>query len=96
MAETDHAVKVFVNGWKTPLVDAWVKSGNDTEFKNTITLIGGRDYPIYFDFAKAQQCVNIDPTKKKPELKPAFFRLKWRRPKGATEVIPSQYLYPSG
>jgi len=96
IAETDHAVKVFVNGWKTPLVDAWVKSGNDTEFKNTITLIGGRAYPIYIDFAKAQQGVNIDPTKKKPELKPAFFRLKWRRPKGAPEVIPSQYLYQSG
>ena len=31
---------------KQPLIDAWVKSGNDTEYRASIFLLGGRVYPL--------------------------------------------------
>ncbi|RYG24191.1 hypothetical protein EON82_11615, partial [bacterium] len=45
VVRTDHATKLFVNGWEKPLIDAWVKSGNDIEFRGSIHLLGGRAYP---------------------------------------------------
>src|SRR5438045_698099 len=39
VVKCDHAVRLWVNDTKKPLIDAWVKSGNDTEFKGSIFLL---------------------------------------------------------
>ena len=94
IVKSDQAVRLFVNGEK-PSIDAWVKSGSDTEFKTSVTLLGGRAYPIRLDFSKATQGVDDTEKNKGKAAPPAFIRLEWRRPKRTAEVIPSRLLYPA-
>ena len=93
IVKSDQAIRLFVNGEK-PVIDAWVKSGSDTEFKTTVTLLGGRAYPIRLDFSKATQGVDDTEKNKGKPAPPAFIRLEWRRPKRVAEVIPSRLLFP--
>ncbi|MCU0705413.1 MAG: DUF1592 domain-containing protein [Fimbriiglobus sp.] len=86
--KSDQAVKLWVNG--EVVVNALVKSGNQTEYTATLPLTGGRVYPIRLDFSKALQGVKD----KKPKPVPAFVRLEWKRPHGAMEPIPARYLSP--
>ncbi len=93
----DQAVKLWVNGQAKPLIDAWVKSGTDTEFRGSVTLVGGRAYPIKLEFSKAKQGVQNDPNKNKPvPVKPSMITLRWKPPGRAAEVIPARALSPSG
>lgn len=94
IVRTDQATKLFVNGWETPLIDAWVKSGKDNEFHGTIDLLAGRAYPIRLEFSKATQGVNDDDKKKGKPAPPASVELLWRRPKQVAETIPSFALSP--
>src|SRR5262249_43481229 len=67
IVRTEHAARLWVNDTTKPLIDAWVKSGNDTEYRGTITLLGGRAYPIRLEYSKAKQGVDDSKkTKKKP------------------------------
>ncbi len=92
-ANTDHAVRIWFNGWKKPFIDAWVKSGKDTEFKETVYLVGGRSYPIRMEFSKAVLGVSdADKKNKKRPLLPAFVNLQWKRPHLAAESIPQRFL----
>jgi mono/diheme cytochrome c family protein len=94
VVRSDHAVRLWVNDPKQPLIDAWVKSGNDTEFRGTIFLIGGRAYPLRLEFTKSTQGVDdTDKQKGKPIAK-AFLTLAWKRPKMADETIPQRCLLP--
>jgi hypothetical protein len=90
---TDHAARLYLNDNRTPLIDAWVKSGDDTEYRATISLLGGRAYPLRLEFSKAKQ--GVDDSKKqkeKPPSKPASISLLWQRPGLAEEVISSRHL----
>lgn len=90
---TDHAARLWVNDNRRPLIDAWVKSGNDTEYRGSISLIGGRAYPLKLEFTKGKQ--GVDDSKKqkaKPPPAQASIVLKWKRPLGAEEPIPSRQL----
>jgi len=91
--KTEHAIKLWINDAKTPLIDAWVKSGNDTEYKQTIYLLGGRYYPLKLDFTKAKQGVD-DKKENKFAAKTASISLDWKRPHLVTEPIESRYLIP--
>jgi hypothetical protein len=88
--ESDQAVQLWVNGER--VVNALVKSGNQTEYTAAVPLTGGRVYPLRLDFSKALQGVKD----KKPKPVPAFVRLEWKRPHGALEPIPARYLSPNG
>ncbi len=88
--KSDQAVQLWVNGER--VVNALVKSGNQTEYAATVPLTGGRVYPIRLDFSKALQGVKD----KKPKPVPAFVRLEWKRPHGAAEPIPARFLSPNG
>jgi hypothetical protein len=95
VVHTDHAAKLWVNDDRHPLIDAWVKSGNDTEYKGSLFLVGGRAYPVRLEFSKSKQ--GVDDSKKhkdKPAAPPApaSIALKWKRPLGAEEPIPSRQL----
>ena len=58
VVRTQHAARLYVNDATTPLIDAWVKSGDDAEHRGTIRLLGGRPYFIKLEFSKANQGVN--------------------------------------
>jgi hypothetical protein len=92
---TEHAARLWLNDNKRPLIDAWVKSGNDTEHRAAIFLLGGRVYPLRLEFSKAKQGVDDskDKKKKKPEVK-ASITLEWKQPHRTPEVIPQRCLSP--
>ncbi len=92
---TEHATRLWVNERQTALIDAWVKSGSDTEHSGTITLLGGRAYPIKLEFSKAKQGVNdSDKLIGPPKPVPASIVLEWTRPGHTAEPVPSRLLAP--
>jgi hypothetical protein len=93
---TEHAARLWVNDNRHPLIDAWVKSGTDTEFKGTIFLVAGQVYPLRLEYSKAKQGVD-DSAKNKdkiPPVKSSLFLL-WKTPHQALEPIPSRQLSPN-
>ncbi|MBY0458133.1 MAG: hypothetical protein K2V38_12395, partial [Gemmataceae bacterium] len=54
VVKTDHALRLWVNDNKKAAIDAWVKSGDGTEFKASVFLLAGRAYPIRLEFSKAK------------------------------------------
>ncbi|MCA1686512.1 MAG: DUF1592 domain-containing protein, partial [Planctomycetia bacterium] len=95
IVQTDHSMRFWVNDLNRPLIDALVKSGNDTEHRETIRLLGGRAYPVRLEFSKAKQGVD-DSKKKKPKPVKASVSLEWKLPHRPAEVIPSRNLSPDG
>ena len=67
-------------------IDNHVQSGDKTEFRERIYLVGGRSYPIKIDFIQR---------KRKTEIPPAVVSLSWVPPGGVEEVIPKQNLLPN-
>lgn len=95
IVRTDHAARLWLNSAKKPFIDAWVKSGKDTEFRGSIYLLGGRTYPIRLEFTKSTQGVDDTAKKAGKPAPPAFVALAWKRPKQADEVIPARALTPA-
>ena len=94
IVRTEHAARLWVNDARRPLIDAWVKSGNDTEFRAALFLLGGRAYPLRLEFSKAKQGVD-DSKKKKPKPVKASVALLWKVPHRTPEVIPQRQLTPN-
>lgn len=80
---TENAARLFVNNTQVPVVDAWVRSGADTEFRGEVRLLGGRVYPLRLEFMKF----------KEPR---ASIRMAWKPPHHAEEIIPERVLCPQG
>ncbi len=95
IVRTEHSVRLWVNDVEHPLIDAWVKSGSDTEFRGSIYLLAGRAYPIRLEFSKAKQGVADSKEKKEkaPNVK-ASIALEWKQPLRPAEVIPARNLSP--
>ncbi len=92
---TEHATRLWVNDQNHPLIDAWVKSGNDTEYRASTYLLGGRVYSLRLEYAKAKQGVDDSKTnKEKPKPVKSSIRLEWKTPHQAQEVIPALNLSP--
>ncbi len=89
---TEHAARLWVNDPNRPLIDAWVKSGKETEHRATLFLLAGRAYPLRLEFSKAIQGVQKKDDKKPPA--PASVALLWKLPHRALEVVPQRYLSP--
>ena len=89
---TAHSAKLALNtaSYEPPLIDAYVKSGNDTEYKANILLLGGRSYPLRLEFSKANQGVE----KKNEHPTHASMQLLWRPPHGVLEPVPERCLIP--
>ena len=93
---TEHATRLWLNDLNRPLIDAWVKSGTDTDHRATITLLGGRVYPLRLEFSKAKQGVDDSKEKKKQAPKVnASIVLEWALPHRPAEVVPRRNLSPS-
>ncbi|MEO8496818.1 MAG: PA14 domain-containing protein, partial [Planctomycetota bacterium] len=82
IVRTENGARLWVNDGDTALIDAWVRSGGDTEFRATIKLLGGRSYPLRLEFFKFKE-------------KKASIRLLWKPPHREIEVIPTRQLSPS-
>jgi len=96
VVRTEHAVRLYVNqrgDAEHPLIDAWVKSGDDTEFRGRAMLLGGRPQPLVLEFSKANQGVD-NPNRERPTR--ATVELLWRRPGGRLETVPARCLIPQG
>lgn len=102
VVKTEHATRLWVNvnprsDADRPLIDAWVKSGNDTEYRGSIRLLGGRAYPLKLEFSKAKQGVDDSKNQKKPPpARKASIALEWKTPSHAQEVIPARCLSKRG
>lgn len=94
---TDRAARLWLNDARSPLIDAWVKSGDDLDHRATILLLGGRLYPLQLEFTARKQGVD-DSDKKKADDKPveSSLALLWRLPGRAPEAIPERCLTPRG
>jgi hypothetical protein len=95
IVRTEHATRLWFNDMNRPLIDAFVKSGNDNEYRASIFLLGGRVYPLRLEFSKAKQGVD-DSNKGKPKPPPvkASIALEWTLPHRVTETIPEHNLSP--
>ena len=51
---THHATRLWINDDRGPVIDAWVKSGNEIEYKTSVYLVGGRAYPLRLEFSKVK------------------------------------------
>jgi cytochrome c553 len=92
---TQHATALWLNDMRKPLIDAWVKSGNETEYRGSLFLLGGRAYPLRLEFSKSKQGVDdSNQTKNKP-VSPASMSLLWKPPHRVLEPIPQRCLIPS-
>jgi mono/diheme cytochrome c family protein len=93
VVRTEHSTKLFVNEMRKPLIDAWVKSGSDTEFRGSIYLLEGRAYPIKLEFSRGTVGVRKDRKDKLPPVK-STVALEWKPPHRAEGVIPRFNLRP--
>ena len=94
VVRTEHAVRLYVNqrgDAEPPLIDAWVKSGSDSEFRGRTMLLGGRPHGLVLEFSKANQGVD-NPAREQPTQ--ATVELLWRRPGGLLETVPARCLIP--
>jgi cytochrome c553 len=92
IVRTEHATRLWVNDFRQPLIDAWVKSGDDIEFRGSIFLLGGRAYPLRLEFQRGQVGVRKE-RKDLPQVKTTI-QLAWKPPHRAADVIPERHLLP--
>lgn len=76
--DTENAFRLYVNNDRTPLIDAWVRSGSDRQFRGSLFLIGGRAYPLKLEYQSAELTSSI--------------ALKWKTPKDIEQLIPARNL----
>ncbi len=96
VVRTDAAARLWVNDLERPLIDAWVKSGNEIDHPARISLLGGYPYPVKLELTSRKQGVD-DSAKKKPDEKPVLtlIELCWKPPRGVLEPIPARALSPA-
>ncbi len=95
IVRTNQAVRVFVNETEAtePLIDATVKSGNEQQYRASITLLGSRAVPLRVEFSKGRQGV-AKAGQDNPNTD-AFIELLWKPPYGVAQVIPERCLSPT-
>jgi cytochrome c553 len=93
VVRTEHSVKFWLNNawYEPPFIDGYVKSGDETEVRGSLFLLGGRAYPFKLEFSKANQGVD---NKKHEQLTNASIRLLWKPPHGVLETVPERCLIP--
>ncbi len=80
VVRSENAVRLWVNDPNRPLIDQSVKSGNETEYRASIAMLGGRMYPIRLELARGK------------DDKTASMELLWRVPKHVLSTIPARAL----
>lgn len=93
LLRTDQSGRLWVNDLKTPLVDASVKSGSETEYRGSVYLLAGRLYPLRLEFFRSTLGVQKKEKAKAPPAQAAF-ALEWKRPQRVPELVATRHLYP--
>ena len=93
VVRTDHAVRLRLNqtSYESPFLDGWVKSGNESEYRGRLFLLGGRPYPLVVEFSKSHQGVD---SQQHPPAARAAVELLWNPPHGVLEPVPERCLSP--
>jgi hypothetical protein len=78
--ETANGARLWVNDLDRPLIDGWVRSGDEKAHRETITLLAGRLYPLRLEFFKEKK------------EKAACIALKWKAPGRVEELVPERAL----
>ena len=91
---SDHSTRLWVDADEgdPPTIDGSVRSGDGTEHRARVFLLGGRAVPLRLEFSKANQGVD-DP--KRERRAPASIRLLWKPPHGTLEPVPARVLVPA-
>ena len=80
--KSENGVRLFVNGTKDPLIDAWVSKGSEVrEERKSIFLLGGRSYRVLIEMLKYKD-------------KSASLEFWWKKPHGVLEMVPQSNLVP--
>ncbi|MCZ2342930.1 MAG: DUF1592 domain-containing protein [Bacteroidales bacterium] len=90
-APTDVRGRIWLNNFSAPLIDAWVRSGPDTEFKNSITLLPGRAYRLKIEAVRVVKKGKDGKTNPSDNAPPEV-KLLWKPPHGVKEPVPNRYL----
>ena len=80
--ETQNGARLWLNDMDRTLVDAWVRSGDAKRHAETVTLLGGRVYPLKAEIFKAKN------------EKTVTAALKWKRPHRSEQLVPESLLSP--
>ncbi len=78
---TENGARLYLNDREHPLIDVWVQSGSDTQFRARRFLLAGRLYPLRLQWFKFRE-------------KSASVSLHWRPPQGVDQPIPQYALTP--
>jgi mono/diheme cytochrome c family protein len=93
VVRTEQALRLWVNDLKNPVIDALVKSGQDTEYRASMFLIAGRSYSIRLQVNKGREL--SDKKKGAPKPAKASVALLWKVPHHQVdELVPSRWLSP--
>ncbi|MEZ6127108.1 MAG: DUF1588 domain-containing protein [Planctomycetaceae bacterium] len=79
--KTENGGRLYVNDTRNALVDAWVKSGSETEYRDRRFLLAGRLYPVRLEWFTFKE-------------KTASVGLWWKPPYGVDQPIPARHLTP--
>jgi hypothetical protein len=79
IVRTANGARLWVNDEDTPLIDAWVASGEVAEHKAILRLIGGRSYPLRLEYFRFRE-------------KSVSVSLEWKPPHGTLEPVPARSL----
>lgn len=95
IVRSENSFQLWVNDRVTPLIDQWVRSGDEKEFRGVVRLLGGRGYPFLMNFSKMGRGVNKPPEQlEKEEIAPASISLSWIAPGRAEQTVPAAVLSP--
>lgn len=81
--QTANGARLWVNDRDKPLIDGWVRSGDEQKRQATIRLLAGRTYFLKLEVGK----------EKKETL--VALALRWKAPHRAEETIPERLLSPA-
>ena len=80
--QADNGARLWFNDDQTALIDAWVKSGDDSRYEAEVHMVAGRRYRIRLEWFKGEKDTS------------AALTLKWKPPGGVEEPIPARVLRP--
>ena len=78
---TENGARLYLNDREHPLIDVWVRSGADTQFRARRFLLAGRLYPLRLQWFKFRE-------------QSASVSLHWRPPQEVDQPIPRHALTP--
>jgi hypothetical protein len=79
VVRTENGLQLWVNNPTLPLVDAQVRSGADSVYRETLHLLAGRAYPVRLELHKSKAARD----------KSASVELRWKPPHHVEETIPT-------